>query len=574
MGITAVTSTGAANTNVTTAAAEDVCWTTSIESALTAAFAAHQSAWLSVDFTTADGVTRSAPVVARAPWAPVSAAAATVAAAGAGAKDVVVLLDVSGSVGAQGLRADVLDVADALLQRTLALGDYAAVLAVTNRVQRLGGGHSSADAATAAEGDVLELVTADTRFDLRRAVCRHGTGGGSLLEPAFRAATALLARSHAAGRSSRCGAHIVFVTDGTFQARPIYLAQAFHAQAAAFENATQRRLHLHTYSLSARANTAFLREFTCRHRGIAVDLSAVRTAAATTNAAHTNSSREETEAERRRALAERATLWSTFVARQRTAARQGRHGTPAVREVVWSDVHYAPPLAQTLATLAAPVYASLTGSANRSDYLVGVVAAHVFAAGLAEAVVPADVPAFAHNGTQGARTVAAYLAYHGHARADDRCHAYAPDRALEQALRHELAGYTCSAAELGPANTSDASSSDIVDVVVLASEAPPGPSGTAVERCAAPPSRTGDALWANAAVANYSRAHYDAARCPDVPAGCSVYSGSRVQHRTDAELRMLLHCRVSHGSRSAPSPAAAVVFMAFAMFVARAVHQP
>ena len=163
------------------------------------------------------------------------------------------------------------------------------------------------------------------------------------------------------------------------------------------------------------------------------------------------------------------------------------------------------------------------------------------------------MPAFARNATQGARAVAAYLAYRGQTQPAARCHAYAPDTRLEQALRLELAGYTCRAAELGPANASDASSSGSSDAdVVLAADAPLPPSGTAVERCAAPPARTGDALWANAAVANYSKAHYDAQRCPRVPAGCSVYNGSRVHHRTDAELRMLLHCRVSVASRPVP----------------------
>ena len=580
MGKSAVTSLGGANASASAAAvAEDVCWTASIEGALTAALAAHRGAWLAVDFTTADGVTRTVPVVAQAPQgAAASPAAGAVQAAAAGARDVVVLLDVSGSVGAHGLRADVLALADALLQRTLALGDFAAVLAVTNRVRRLRGSSDGSGVmetpvdtdADAAESDVLELVTADTRFDLRRAVCRHGTGGGSLLEPAFRAATALLARSHAAGRSTGCGAHLVLVTDGTFQARPMYLAQAFHAQAAAFENATQRRLHLHAYSLSPHANTAFLREFTCRHRGIAVDVAPLRRTGK-------DSDTDSDAGVRESMLAESAALWSTFVARQRTAARQGRHGTGAARELAWSDVHYAPPLAQTLATVAAPVYAALAGTAansssRSSDYLVGVVAAHVFAAGLADAVAAGDVPAFARNATQGARPVAAYLAYRGATHAGARCHAYAPDTRLEQALRRELAGYTCSAAELGPANASTSSSGGDADVV-LASEAPLEPSGTAVERCAAPPARTGDALWANAALANYSRAHYDAARCPRVPAGCAVYNGSRVQHRSDAELRMLLHCRVSPAARPVPlRRALAAAALAAVLLAAR--HQP
>ena len=172
---------------------------------------------------------------------------------------------------------------------------------------------------------------------------------------------------------------------------------------------------------------------------------------------------------------------------------------------------------------------------------------------------------FARNATQGASTTAAYLAYHGQTSQGARCHAYVPDRAFEQALRRELEGYVCTAAELGPANASGSSASADEALVVLGSEAA-GPSGTAVEQCAVPPARTGDALWANAVVANYSRAHYDAARCPRVPAGCAVFNGSRAQHRSDAELRMLLHCRVSSATHN--TPAFVVLSAAITLFIA------
>jgi len=486
----------------------------------------HTLDFFSVSFTTVDGVTREFPVYAQPPSSIYrldesrGIASPTYQAATTGPKDVVLLVDVSGSMCFGEFMSQNRILVDRIIKSTLHLGDFAAVLAVSNTVTRLG---------SQVSGDVdgpLDPVTADSKFDLRAPLCNQDCGGGSLLEPAFRVATDILQNSSKAGLSSGCDAHIVFVTDGSFQQRPIVLAQEFHKQAETFENNTHRKLHLHTYSFSPYINMTFQREFTCRHSGVMVDMSK--------NAAMNLTSPKLDVA------------WTTFAAAQRTAARQGTQGSGAAREITWSDIMYDTTLAQEMATVSMPVYSSLSSPRSKAtDYLIGVVSVRVFMKDFGASLSLSDIPSFARYATTNMSLVTAYLAFHGMNSFGERCHKYTGSVSFEQSLRYEQLNYTCSAKEF-VINVTDTDS-----LVQLSSEPVVDPSGTAVEHCPVV-SLTGEKLFENVFLANFGTSAYRSMRCPNIPVNCKMYDAGRAQIRGDAEFNFALECVDSSGTIQHP----------------------
>ena len=275
---TGVLRSSAPSENFTQDELEDICWSSSLDSLLLDAYKQHNSEatdnWLSVEFTTPSGIEKQAPFI------PETNSTATASLSGrlssgdygsvaSGPKDVIFVIDYSASLSRNQYKKEIAFIRD-MMHSTLSLGDYYAVIAMSNKAKLIVYDEISNETKKTSV-KTMKAVTGQVDFEFPSKTCGKGKSGGTKLAPALEVALETFTNSYNKSYSSGCDAHIVVITDGKIQARPLYQANRLHNTFRLFENRTGRALHIHTYSLDKEAKDDELAKLSCQHDGITIN---------------------------------------------------------------------------------------------------------------------------------------------------------------------------------------------------------------------------------------------------------------------------------------------------------------
>ena len=174
-------------------------------------------------------------------------------AASSGPKDIILVLDTSGSMGTE-FRIDKLKLAAKRVISTLGISDYFSVVSFNSEASKLG-----------TEGLLLTRATDDNKNDALKYIDTLIPSGGTMYNSGFQKAFDIFSESNLNEISSGCRQAILFVTDGSMQDIESTLYQNIDRERAQYSNEPPA---IFTYSFGGSAPEDVPKNLACRYGGV------------------------------------------------------------------------------------------------------------------------------------------------------------------------------------------------------------------------------------------------------------------------------------------------------------------
>lgn len=181
-------------------------------------------------------------------------------AASSGPKDVIIVLDVSGSMSQYG-RLSLMKEAAIRVVNTLGASDYVSVIQFESNARHVtGGGYGQAQQ--------LQRATDENKKNIVSQIKGLEANGGTNFYQAFDLAFRDFIESDAAEKSSGCNKAILFLTDGEMQDDKTNLMNMISSYLGEYVLSNRKKPILFTYTLGSGADLTVPKEIACQHDGI------------------------------------------------------------------------------------------------------------------------------------------------------------------------------------------------------------------------------------------------------------------------------------------------------------------
>ena len=181
------------------------------------------------------------------------------AAASSGPKDIILVLDTSGSMKNAG-RMDIMKDAAKRVIGTLGVSDYFAVIEFNSSANHLGGSGDS--------GGTLQRATDENKSSMLARIDSLQADGGTNFAEGYRAAFKIIESSNLAEITSGCRQAILFLTDGEMGDSEPALFILLDAERAKYTSISKDPPVMFTYSFGAGAAGSVPKRIACDYRGI------------------------------------------------------------------------------------------------------------------------------------------------------------------------------------------------------------------------------------------------------------------------------------------------------------------